>query len=188
MGTFPERAEERKRMTSKNITTMMYRSANETDFVTFANQAILNFRNRVVNIYNFIDSNIAKKTKEGIDNSEYIKKTLYSTDFYKVFDKAGTLIYHHDPEMANLFFPTFDFKINSKNINFETTLNLREKIIILNKPNLDESIGNIIGDQIFCIKDIPNWQDLFGKGEFPYMTIYVFRLGNTEYFAYDIHR
>ena len=38
------------------------------------------------------------------------------------------------------------------------------------------------------IIDIPKWEELFGVGEFPYMSIFVFRLGNTEYFAYDIHR
>ena len=41
---------------------------------------------------------------------------------------------------------------------------------------------------IRMLKDIPNWEELFGKGEFPYMTICVFRLGNTEYFTYEIHR
>jgi hypothetical protein len=37
-----------------------------------------------------------------------------------------------------------------------------------------------------CMNEIKNWEELFEKGEFPYIHILAFRLGNTEYFTYFI--
>ena len=38
------------------------------------------------------------------------------------------------------------------------------------------------------MKYIPNWEDLFGKGEFPYIHIVLFRLGNNEYYGAEFTR
>ena len=87
---------------------------------------------------------------------------------------------------CSLKFPVYRFRVNPKNINFETTLtNLREEFE--NELMVDE-VCQSTEPPIRMIKDIPEWKNLFGKGEFPFMTVYAFRLGNTEYFAYEIHR
>ena len=87
---------------------------------------------------------------------------------------------------CSLKFPVYHFRVNPKNINFETTLtNLREEFE--NELMVDE-VCQSPEPPIRMIKNIPDWERLFGTGEFPFMTVYAFRLGNTEYFAYEIHR
>ena len=81
----------------------------------------------------------------------------------------------------------YQFHINPKNINFETLLTdvkdrFEHRII------LRSQCESPVDDRIIEIKDIPNWKELFGAGEFPFFNIYAFRLGNTEYYTYTITR
>ena len=170
----------------KQIQTPVYQDASTTTLDEFINHAKRQFSERVIALYKIAkDTNVRDfATKE--DQLEYeavkkaIDKSLYSIDFYNQFWYAG--------QNMNIWlkFPVYHFKVNPKNINFETTLtNLREEFE--NELMVDE-VCQSTEPPIRMIKDIPEWKNLFGKGEFPFMTVYVFRLGNTEYFAYEIHR
>ena len=168
------------------IKTPMYVDAGTVTLAEFINHAKRQFAERVIALYEIAkDTNVRDfATKE--DQLEYeatkksIGKSLYSLDFYEQFWYAGQRMNY------SLKFPVYHFKVNPKNINFETTLtNLREGFE--NELMVDE-VCQSPEPPIRMIKDIPEWKNLFGKGEFPYMTVYAFRLGNTEYFAYEIHR
>lgn len=175
------------------ILTPLYWNASEITIEEFRERALRDFESRVITLYNNVqyykeeegsklDSPIPQKCLEKYREAcELTNKSLYSTAFYDTFKFAGN--YFND-----LFtFPIYNFNINPKNINFYT-------YVLDVKDHFDRCVyypGEICCNpkpKIIILKDIPNWQDLFGKGEFPNMTIYVFRLGNTEYFAYTIHR
>ena len=171
------------------IITPLYWNASEITIGEFREKALRDFESRVITLYNKAEqfkegpSFTSDDSKEYIDayicGCELINKSLYSTAFYDTFKFAGN--YFND-----LFtFPIYNFNINPKNINFYTcVLNVKDHF---NRCSYyPEEVCCNPKPTIVILKDIPNWQDLFGKGEFPKMTIYVFRLGNTEYFAYTI--
>lgn len=176
------------------ITTPMYQDASTTTLNEFIHHAKMQFEQRVTSLYEMAKVNTADPIKFNSDTEEKeyndliegINKSLYSTGFYEMFWYAGKRTNHE------LKFPVYHFRVNPKNINFETTLtDLREYFNNQVYAWLDHrDDGSIQGTEkdIRVLKNIPDWEDLFGTGEFPFMSIYVFRLGNTEYFAYDIHR
>ena len=202
MGIFPERAEKEERSKSmtqnlvkvdrmSQIITTLYWSASEITLGDFKERALRDFESRVITLYNK-----AEQFKEGIKfdsdvTPEYLdkynrgceltSKSLYSTAFYDTFKFAGN--YFND-----LFtFPIYNFNINPKNINFYTYV-LDVKDHFDRCTYYPQEVCCNPKPKIVILKDIPNWKDLFGKGEFPNITIYVFRLGNTEYYAYTIGR
>lgn len=69
---------------------------------------------------------------------------------------------------------------------FETSITNIEDY--LPKTSLDKVKDTEKPKCYICLKDIDNWKELFGKDSFPVIEIKVFRLGNTEYFSYNIHR
>lgn len=168
------------------ITTPMYQDASTTTLDEFINHAKRQFSERVIALYEMANCDRETDFADKNQQLEYealqkkIKESLYSTEFYEMFWYAGK-------RTANeLKFPVYHFRVNPKNINFETTLtSLREEF--RDELGVDEICMNP-KPPIRMIKNIPDWEKLFGTGEFPFMTIFVFRLGNTEYFAYDIHR
>ena len=171
------------------ISTPMYQDASTTTLEDFIFHAKRDFESRVLSLYqmtiNDNQMNFQTKEKENRYNKMVsdLKKEIYSTAFYHCFQHVGVDL------GETVMFPMHYFRINPKNINFETTLtNLRETFsgMTIYPDHLEECVSS--EKHLRYIKDIPDWESLFGKGEFPFMTIYVFRLGNTEYFAYDIHR
>lgn len=172
----------------KQIQTPMYQDASETTLNEFIEHAKRQFSERVIALYEMAtiapSPNIKWNSEnEKLEHSALVKKiseSLYTTAFYDIFWYAGRRM------NMSLKFPVYHFRVNPKNINFETTLtNLREEFE--NELMVDEVCQNP-EPPIRMIKNIPDWEKLFGTGEFPFMSIWVFRLGNTEYFAYDIHR
>lgn len=160
----------------KQITTTFYQDASTTTLNEFIEHAMKDIEDRITTLYQ-----LANKTDVSDDNKremlcKELKNELYSTKFYYSFFRKGIK-----------FLPVNHFRINPKNINFEMTItDLKEKFD--DTHICPEEVCKSSQPSLRYIKDIPNWQDLFGKGEFPYMSIFVFRLGNTEYFAYDIHQ
>lgn len=81
------------------------------------------------------------------------------------------------------------FSINPKSINFEMLItDVAEELN--NHIVLPDNCGTG-GDCKYKtgrVVDIPKYEELFGIGEFPYINIRAFRLGNTEYFCYNITR
>ncbi len=174
----------------KTILTTFYTNASEYDFDSFVHRAEQNFENRVVNIYNFAHEKLSENiSSEHAGAIKFIKDSMYKTDFYKVFFEAGRIIPSYDNGFpATLSYPTYGFRVNTKNINFETTIHN-----VADRFNWGQVMRNVDPSSPWenpqlpsQLKEIPNWRDLFGKGEFPYFNIYAFRLGNTEYFAYEI--
>ena len=173
------------------IITPLYWNASEITLGEFKEKALRDFESRVITLYNKAEEEKqgikfdANVTCEYADNynrgCELTSKSLYSTAFYDTFKFAGN--YFND-----LFtFPMHNFNINPKNINFYTYV-LDMKDYFYKCWYYPHEVCENPKPKIVVLKDIPDWQDLFGKGEFPHMTIYVFRLGNTEYFAYTIGR
>lgn len=174
-------------MTQKTITTTFYADASKYNLDSFMDRAILNFENRVVNLYNFaMEENKDLDTK---DAKKFLRESMYKVDFYMAFLEAGRFIKLENGFSAKLSYPVYSFCINPKNINFETTLHdIADRISFSPNRLVDNANSSEEITQVKEIKEIPNWRDLFGKGEFPYFTFYTFRLGNTEYFAYSISR
>ena len=164
----------------------MYQDAGTTTLEDFIHHARREFESRCISLYQLANPPEGVKPTKDITPKQYgtiqrIKASLYSVAFYDLFKHAGVLM----EETA--MFPVYHFRVNPKNINFETTFtNLRE---IFNGMTIyPDEICMSPNPPMRYIKDIPDWEDLFGRGEFPYMNIYVFRLGNTEYYAYTISR
>lgn len=176
------------------ITTTMYQDASTTTLNEFIHNAKQQFEQRVTSLYEMakvvdVDSRLFKDETDKLEYLELkkaINKGLYTTGFYKLFLYAGKRT-----KMESKF-PVYHFRVNPKNINFETTLtDLREYFNNEVYAWLDHRKDNLTQGtekDTRVLKNIPNWEEIFGKGEFPFMTIFVFRLGNTEYFAYDISR
>lgn len=81
------------------------------------------------------------------------------------------------------------FYINPKNINYTSTItDVRERLSQQVFPVKVDCCEGKTGERLFSVTQIPEWENLFGKGEFPFIVIRVFRIGNTEYFCYDITR
>lgn len=162
-------------MTNERLTkirTTMYQDASTTTLQEFIDHAISEFESRIVTLYNM--------SKLEDNYCEDIKKILYTTRFYDLFKNANAWL--------RIFqLPTYLFKVNPKNINFEMMVtDVKEKLEYSIMPCETEQQNP--KELTRFLKEIPEWQNLFGKGEFPFISIYVFRLGNTEYFAYEIHR
>lgn len=149
------------------IKTPLVISANEITFEEFRDLVYSSFETRVSVLYDYITKN----------KKEYSNNPLYTLSFFQIFN---------DEKIKNIN-PCMKFKINEDNIVFETTIYPRE--IFEDKKGLktDNSLYPVACD---CndITKIKNWQSLFGCGEFPFIIIRVFRLGNTEYYAYSITR
>jgi len=170
----------------EEIKTPLCMNAADITLQEYTLRAINDFEYRITNIYNFANKLYFENQdipEEDIKLAENIKSTLYSTDMYKVFYSFGDLI-----KKAGLF-DINKYKINNKNINFiQSITNTRDLIKAMVLPCEIQSQDDGKLHQVKQIKEIPAWEGLFGGGEFPFMRIYVFRLGNTEYFAYDITR
>lgn len=172
------------------IQTTMYQDASTTTLNDFINHSIQNFDVRTTLCYQIAQADkVCSEFKDSNEEAKFlsartnIKNNLYSTKFYDswLFDTNNVCT-------NGLKLRTYNFYINPKNINFIHNIN-DFKDRIKNCFETERSITRCQNpDTLINIIDIPNWQDLFGIGEFPYMTIYVFRLGNTEYFAYTIGR
>lgn len=151
-------------MSNLEIKTPLLRQADQYTIGEYEELAIANFAMHVMNLY----SNHHKEK-----NSE-----LYSIGLYKVFE--------YEKSKKTLY-------INPKNINYTSTItDVRERLSQQVFPaKMDCEYGNVDGkpyEVLNSVADIPNWEDLFGKGEFPFIVIRVFRIGNTEYFCYSISR
>lgn len=171
------------------ISTTMYQDAGTTTLEEFIFHAKRDFESRVLSLYQMTIDDNQKNFVNKEQESRYkrviaeLSKSIYSTGFYHYFDHIGV-----DLQETQMF-PIYHFRINPKNINFETTItNLRETFSGMTIYPDSPEVCTSSETHLRYIKDIPDWESLFGKGEFPFMTIYVFRLGNTEYFAYEIHR
>lgn len=172
----------------KKISTPFYMDASTTTLNEFIMHAKCDFESRVICLYEMSQQCDAKFTDDVTPERMHryeeffsqLKKNIYTTGFYTLFDNVGVDL------KETRKFPIYHFHINPKNINFETTItNLREEF---SEALMVDEVCVSQNPHIRMLKDIPNWEELFGKGEFPYMTICVFRLGNTEYFTYEIHR
>ena len=176
------------------IITPMYQDASTTTLNEFIKHAKMQFEQRVTSLYEMAtiapSPNIKWNSEnEKLEHNALVKKiseSLYSIEFYDMFWYAGKR------SQNELKFPVYHFRVNPKNINFETTLtDLREYFNDQVYAWLDHRVDNLsqgTEKDTKILKNIPDWEKLFGAGEFPFMSIFVFRLGNTEYFAYDIHR
>lgn len=175
-------------MSIRQITTTLYVNANEQSFDSFVEKALLDFENRILNLFNYAKENINSANPQYKGAAQFIKESAYTPDFYQVFQEARTFIKTDEDRFpAKLGYPTYIFAINTKNINFETTLvDIPERLAWWCATANVDTDSTFNTQDISDIRDIPNWKDLFGKGEFPFFHIYTFRLGNTEYFAYEI--
>ena len=166
------------------IITPMYANASEITFDSFIEMAIADFEYRIMGLYRaaypkeFSEHPIPEDDEK---YAKYIKSTMESIAFYNAFRDANILLRRN--------YKTFTFKINPKSINFETLItDLQERLPMRKVVNVNEGQSDNTVKEIVCLTDIPNWQTLFGKGEFPCMHIYCFRLGNIEHFCYTISR
>lgn len=173
----------------QKINTPLYMNASEITLDEFIRHAQGDFERRLCNIYNFADERFFKGHNvelSEIERAKNIKQSLYSLDTYRIFHDFGAIL---DKES---FVPCHKFDINTKNINFTHLITNLKEIYRSDYPMIrhyDNAQNEKDNEHLIkTIKEIPNWENLFGSGEFPFMKIYVFRLGNTEYFAYDIVR
>lgn len=150
------------KMSNLEIKTPLLRQADQYTIGEYEQAALANFAMHVINLYSELKD---KKT------------VLYSVGLYKQFEyeKCETMY------------------INPKNINYTSTITDVKKQLSQQvfPAKLDCEYGSVEGkpyEVLNSVADIPNWEDLFGKGEFPYLVIRVFRIGNTEYFCYSITR
>lgn len=156
------------------IKTPLVISANEITFERFRDLVYNSFETRVSVLYDYIIKN----------KKEYSNNPLYTLSFFQIFN---------DEKIKNLK-PCMKFKINEDNIVFETTIYPRE--VFEDKEEIRKKEEGLKTDNsvypVACdcndITKIKNWQSLFGCGEFPFIVIRVFRLGNMEYYSYSITR
>ncbi len=149
------------------INTPKIMRADQITLGEFEELAINNFDMHVTNLF--------------YDKKDYVQSSLYNTSLYKVFVM----------EKCKL-----RFKLNPKNINFERIItDTRELLKRYKTVHVDDACLHVIKclnekqeekSNPICMNEIKNWEELFGKGEFPYLHILAFRLGNTEYFTYSI--
>ena len=151
---------------------------------------------RVYSAYNVIQEveeahlNRMEVTVDLAKQAEFIKKNMYSVGFYKVVDSTAYLCKTSDNRPL---FHNYRFSINPKSINFESCISdVKERYLCHDKPSLEECEHGPIpvnkSTKVWTMKYIPNWEDLFGKGEFPYIHIVLFRLGNNEYYGAEFTR
>lgn len=156
---------EEEEMSNLEIKTPLLCQADQYTIGEYEELAIADFAMHVMNLY----SNHYKDK-----NSE-----LYSIGLYKVFE--------YEKSKKTLY-------INPKNINYTSTItDVRERLSQQFFPaKVDccevETRKGKTSERLFSVTQIPDWESLFGKGEFPIIVIRVFRIGNTEYFCYSISR
>lgn len=147
-------------MSNLEIKTPLLRQADQYTIGEYEQAALTDFAMHVMNLY----SELKDKKSE-----------LYSVGLYKRFEyeKCETMY------------------INPKNINYTATItdtkNQLSQLAIAYKADCGLP-NHLLKEGYNYFQDIPNWEDLFGKGEFPFIVIRVFRIGNTEYFCYSITR
>ena len=186
-------------MLNKNaitIVTPMYLPAEEYTLDQAIDAFIRELDRRVYSLYNVVQeveeaSQYEKEvTKELYDASEFIKKSMYSLEFEKAVDSAAYLCKSSDNKSI---FHNYRFSINPRSINFETCISdVKERYLYHTEPEVCCGKGNAEhtnkSTKVWTMKYIPNWEDLFGKGEFPYINIVLFRLGNNEYYGAEFTR
>lgn len=148
------------------IETPLIVRADQITLGEFEKQAVSDFSSHVYNLW-----------WDQVEGNNKNEGTAYSLGFYKTFYR----------EKAK-----HRFEINPKNINFEMTIT-----DLLQKLQEHDSLLDLAHKGMQCnppevmiksTKDIKNYEKLFGAGEFPFLVIRAFRLGNTEYFCYTITR
>lgn len=186
-------------MLNKNaitIVTPAYLPAEEYTLDEAVDFFIRELDRRVYTAYNVIQeveeahSNRMEVTVDLAKHAEFIKKNMYSVGFYKVIDSAAYLCKTSD---GRPLFHNYRFSINPKSINFESCISdIKERYLRYDTPSLEECEHGPIPEnkskKVWTMKYIPNWQDLFGRGEFPFIHIVLFRLGNNEYYGAEYTR
>ena len=146
-------------MPNLEIKTPLLRQADQYTIGEYEELAIADFAMHVMNLY----SELKDKNSE-----------LYGVGLYKVFE--------YEKSKKTLY-------INPKNINYTSTItDVRERLSQQVFPAKVDCGEGITGERLFSVTQIPEWENLFGKGEFPFIVVRVFRIGNTEYFCYSISR
>lgn len=150
-------------MSNLEIKTPLLRQADQYTIGQYEQAALADFAMHVMNLY----SELKDKNSD-----------MYSVGFYKTFE--------YEVCQKTLY-------INPKNINYTSTITDVKKQLSQQvfPAKVDCEYGSVDGkpyEVLNSVADIPNWEDLFGKGEFPFIVIRVFRIGNTEYFCYSISR
>lgn len=186
-------------MLNKNaitIVTPAYLPAEEYTLDEAINFFIRELDRRVYSVYNVVleveeaHLNGMEVTVDLAKHAEFIKKNMYSTGFYKAIDSAAYLCKTSDNRPL---FNNYRFSINPKSINFESCISdVKERYLFRNMLALQECEHGPIPEnkskKVWTMRYIPNWEDLFGKGEFPYINIVLFRLGNNEYYGAEFTR
>ena len=142
------------------IKTPLLRQADQYTIGQYEQAALADFAMHVMNLYSEL------KDKNSV---------LYSVGLYKEFEYRKCRTMYINPKNINYTFPITDTRaqVSQLAIPFKVDCGL---------PN------ELLKEGYNYLQDIPNWEDLFGKGEFPHLVIRVFRIGNTEYFCYSITR
>lgn len=182
-----------------DVDTPFYMDASVTSLDHFKQMAIDDFEFRIIKVLRDVeyaessDEEKHKLTTLSKENLKRIKPMIGTVGFYDIVKEYGFIT--HNP----LRFPLYRFCISPKNISFTTLITdlryqFKERSIIPAQQNEGtnlkdgekEPVG--LASNARTLNEVANWQGLFGGGEFPFMKIWVFRLGNTEYYAYTIHR
>ena len=151
---------------------------------------------RVYSVYNKLQEveeahlNRMEVDSDSAKFAEFIKKNMYTLGFYKVIDSANYTCKTSDNRPL---FHNYRFSINPKSINFESCItDIKERYLYHDTPSVEECEHGPIPEnkskKVWTMKYIANWEDLFGKGEFPFIHIVLFRLGNNEYYGAEFTR
>lgn len=153
---------------------------------------------RVYSLYNVLQELTEARqdrkevTQELTDAAHFIGKNIYGTEFYKVVDSAD---YFCKASLTKSIFHNYRFSINPKSINFESCITDVKDRYLNNCGTFDNEVECAHGPipenkskKVWTMKYIPEWQNLFGKGEFPFIHIVLFRLGNNEYYGAEYTR
>ena len=186
-------------MLNKNaitIVTPAYLPAEEYTLDEAVDFFIRELDRRVYTVYNMIQEveeahlNRMEVTDEKAKTVEFIKENIYTLGFYKIIDSAAYTCKTSD---GIPLFHNYRFSINPRSINFETCIaDIKERYLRHDVPSLEKrnhgSIPENKSKKVWTMKYIPDWENLFGKGEFPYIHIVLFRLGNNEYYGAEYTR
>lgn len=185
-------------MLNKNaitIVTPKYLPAEEYTLDQAIDSFIAELDKRVYTLYNIVqDVEEAHRNHKEVDTETYkvydfIKNSMYKLDFYKTVDAVPYLL-----KDKGTVFHNYRFSINPKSVNFDfCATDIKERYIMhCGEPECTCSATQVEEcdktKKVWTMKYIPNWEDLFGKGEFPYINIVLFRLGNNEYYGAEFTR
>lgn len=176
-----------------DIDTPFYMDASVTSLDHFKQMAIDDFELRTLKILRDVD-NAKANTTASLNKKDAPKAYLTTEALKQVEPLVGTVGFYDVVKNYGfiskqpLRFPLNRFCVSPKNISFTTLITdlryqLSERSTIPTQP---KTTG--LASDARTLNEVANWQGLFGGGEFPFMKIWVFRLGNTEYYAYTIHR